>query len=137
MRWKVSVTRIATASRDIEVEADTRDEAESKAEEQACNEDFTCCVNDYEFGVDGAIPVEGESEETRDDQYEEMLDLLRQDVEPEDDLVWQAIVGLMAFYPNITKPKVVAKLRATVKVPDTTIPKRHRRMRWLPVQNAR
>jgi hypothetical protein len=63
MRWKVSVTRIATASRDIEVEADTREEAESKAEEQACNEDFTCCVNDFEFGVDGVTPLDGEEEE--------------------------------------------------------------------------
>jgi len=74
MRWKVSVTRIATASRDIEVEADTREEAETKAEEQACNEDFTCCVNDFEFGVDGAVQVEGESEENRDEEDEVDLD---------------------------------------------------------------
>lgn len=63
MRWKVSVTRIATASRDIEVEAETREEAETKAEEQACNEDFTCCVNEYEFGVDGVTPLDGEDED--------------------------------------------------------------------------
>ena len=70
MRWNVSVTRIATASRDIEVEADTKEEAESKAEEQACDEDFSGCVNDFEFGVDGAVPVEGKSEENGDDEGE-------------------------------------------------------------------
>ena len=60
MRWNVTVTRTAVASLDVEVEAETRDEAESKAAEQAHDTDFTGCTVDYEFGVGGAVPVDGE-----------------------------------------------------------------------------
>jgi len=62
MRWKVSVTRIATASRDIEVEADTKEQAEGKAVEQAGDSEFTGCVTEYDFGVNGAVPVDGDIE---------------------------------------------------------------------------
>jgi hypothetical protein len=62
MRWNVTVTRTAVASRDIEVDADTREQAEAKALEMAGDLDYSGCVVDYDFDVAGSTPVNGEEE---------------------------------------------------------------------------
>jgi hypothetical protein len=69
MWWNVTITRTAIASRDVEVEADTREEAEAKALEGAGDLDFSGCVQDYEMDTQASPsdPTEPdlESEENR------------------------------------------------------------------------
>jgi hypothetical protein len=69
MWWNVTITRTAIASRDVEVEADTREEAEAKALEDAGDLDFSGCVQDYEMDTQASPsdPTEPdlESEENR------------------------------------------------------------------------
>ena len=62
MLWNVTITRTAVASRDIEVEADTREQAEAKALEQAGDLDYSGCVVDYDFDVAGSTPVNAKEE---------------------------------------------------------------------------
>ena len=53
MLYDVNVTRISTATLTIRVEADSREEAEERAVEQAHDEEFTNCVVEYDFEVAG------------------------------------------------------------------------------------
>ena len=53
MLYDVNVSRISTATKTVRVEADSRDEAEGKAVEQAHDEEFTGCVVEYDFEVAG------------------------------------------------------------------------------------
>jgi hypothetical protein len=59
MSYDVDVTRISTATKTIRVEADSREEAEGKAVEQAHDEDYTGCLVEYDFEVGGAMEVIG------------------------------------------------------------------------------
>jgi hypothetical protein len=59
MLYDVNVTRISTATKTIRVEADSREEAEERAVEQAHDDDFTGCVTEYDFEVGGAMEVVG------------------------------------------------------------------------------
>ena len=59
MIYDVSVSRISTATKMIQVEADSRRDAEERAVELAHDEDFSGCVTDYDFEVNGAVEVEG------------------------------------------------------------------------------
>ena len=56
----VNVTRISTATLTIRVEADSREEAEEKAVEQAHDEEFTNCIVEYDFEVAGIEEVRPE-----------------------------------------------------------------------------
>jgi hypothetical protein len=58
MIYDVNVSRISTAPKTIRVEADSREEAEEMAVELAHDEDFTGCVTDYQFEVNGAAAVQ-------------------------------------------------------------------------------
>ena len=58
MLHDVSVSRISTATKTIRVEADTKEEAEEKAVEQAHDTDFAGCVVDYDFEVGGVTEAE-------------------------------------------------------------------------------
>ena len=51
MFYDVGVLRTVTATRHIRVEANSRDEAEEKAVEQAGDEDWNGCVTEYDFDV--------------------------------------------------------------------------------------
>ncbi len=55
MLYDVNVSRISTATKTIRVEADSREQAEEKAVEQAHDEDFAGCVTDYDFECSGAV----------------------------------------------------------------------------------
>ena len=55
MFYDVNVSRISTATRIVRVEADSREEAEERAVEQAHDEDFTGCVVEYDFEVGGIV----------------------------------------------------------------------------------
>ena len=59
MIYNVSVSRISTATKMIQVEANSRREAEERAVESAHDKDFSGCVTDYDFEVNGAVEVEG------------------------------------------------------------------------------
>ena len=59
MIYDVSVSRISTATKMIQVEANSRREAEERAVESAHDEDFSGCVTDYDFDVNGVVEVEG------------------------------------------------------------------------------
>ena len=59
MIYDVSVSRISTATKMIQVEADSRRDAEERAVELAHDEDFSGCVTDYDFEVNGAVEVKG------------------------------------------------------------------------------
>ena len=59
MIYDVSVSRISTATKTIQVKADSREEAEERAVELAHDDDFTGCVTDYDFEVNGAAEVQG------------------------------------------------------------------------------
>ena len=65
MRWNITVTRTAVASLDFEAEADTREQAEAKAVEQAHDADFTNCTVDYEFDIASLVALG--SKEPEDD----------------------------------------------------------------------
>ncbi len=58
MFYDVNVSRISTATKTVRVEADSREEAEEKAVEQAHDEDFAGCVTEYDFECSGAVEVE-------------------------------------------------------------------------------
>jgi hypothetical protein len=60
MLYDVNVSRISTATKTIRVEADSPEEAEEKAVEQAHDEDFTGCVVEYDFECSGAVEVHPE-----------------------------------------------------------------------------
>ena len=51
MFYDVGVLRTVTATRHIRVEANSREEAEEKAVEQAGDEDWNGCVTEYDFDV--------------------------------------------------------------------------------------
>ena len=57
MLYDVSVSRIGTATMTIRIEADSPEQAEEMAAEQAHDEDFTGCMTDYDFECNGAVPV--------------------------------------------------------------------------------
>ena len=57
MLYDVNVSRISTATMTIRVEAESAEEAEEKAVEQAHDEDFTGCVVEYDCEAHGATPV--------------------------------------------------------------------------------
>jgi hypothetical protein len=57
MFYDVSVSRIQTATKIIRVEADDPDAARGKALEAAGDEDFGCCVTEYDFDADEAVEV--------------------------------------------------------------------------------
>ena len=59
MIYDVSVSRISTATKMIQVEADSRRDAEERAVALAHDEDFSGCVTDYDFEVNGAVEVKG------------------------------------------------------------------------------
>ena len=65
MLWDISVSRIQTATRNIRVEADTLAEAETKALEQASDEDFGGCVTEYAFETNGGSEVGDENARRR------------------------------------------------------------------------
>ena len=71
MLYDVSVSRISTATRDIRVEAASAEEAQAKALERACDEDFGGCITDYNFEVNGAVRVDGEEEDDGDKEEDE------------------------------------------------------------------
>jgi hypothetical protein len=51
MLYDVGVLRTVTATRYIRVEANSQEEAEEKAVEQAGDEDWNGCVTEYDFDV--------------------------------------------------------------------------------------
>ena len=53
MFYDVNVSRISTATRTVRVEADSREEAEERAVEQAHDDDFAGCIVEYDFEVGG------------------------------------------------------------------------------------
>ena len=57
MLYDVNVSRISTATKTVRVEADSREEAEGNAVEQAHDEDYTGCLVEYDFEVGGATEV--------------------------------------------------------------------------------
>jgi len=59
MKFTVTITRTSTASRDVEIEAETSKEAVHKALDEAGDADFHGAVVDYEFGCDGVRPDDG------------------------------------------------------------------------------
>ncbi len=93
MRYDVNVSRISTATLTIRVEADTAEQAEEKAVEQAHDTDFTGCVVEYDFEGNGAVPVDGD--EPNDGN---------EDPEPPDNLV--------CFFCGAEKPTVEAAVEA-------------------------
>ena len=57
MLFDVNVSRISTATMTLRVEADTKEEAEEKAVEQAHDTDFTGCTVEYDFESGTATEV--------------------------------------------------------------------------------
>jgi hypothetical protein len=69
MLFDVNVSRIATATLTIRVEAGSKDEAEEKALEEAHDTEFTGCVTDYDFEVGGATEAKAQdTSRTQDEQ---------------------------------------------------------------------
>ena len=60
MLYDVSVSRIGTATMTIRIEADSPEQAEEMAAEQAHDEDFAGCCTEYDFECSGAVEVRPE-----------------------------------------------------------------------------
>jgi hypothetical protein len=120
MLYDVNVSRIATATLTIRVEAASKDEAEGKALEEAHDTDFTGCVVDYDFGVGGATEAKTQDKSrtheekkmnpyTYDDLARDIANLTpeqrRQAVrllEPYDDAACLAVVSLAVATDRVT-----------------------------------